>query len=64
MHTSSGSNYYVLDALGSVIALTNAAGTTDTALYTYDPYGSTLTSSGTLAIGRGNFYSQEFGPES
>jgi len=49
MHTSGGSNYYTMDALGSVLALTNSAGTTDTALYTYDPYGQTLTSSGTLA---------------
>ncbi|MDQ1685800.1 MAG: hypothetical protein QOC82_2537 [Frankiaceae bacterium] len=47
--TTSSNSAYTLDGLGSTIALTDSAGTTDTALYTYDPYGATATSSGTLA---------------
>jgi RHS repeat-associated protein len=46
----SGSNhfYYIFDALGSVIALTDGSGAI-AASYTYDPYGTTLTSSGAQA---------------
>lgn len=40
------SSYYVLDALGSVLALTDSTGNTDTATYTYDPYGNTTSSAG------------------
>jgi len=45
--TSYTSSYYTLDELGTVLALTDAAGTTDTARYTYDPYGTILTRTGT-----------------
>jgi uncharacterized protein RhaS with RHS repeats len=41
-------NYYVFDALGSVIALTDGSGAI-AASYTYDPYGTTLTASGAQA---------------
>ena len=43
----SGSNhfYYIFDALGSVIALTDGSGSI-AASYTYDPYGNTVTASG------------------
>jgi RHS repeat-associated protein len=46
----SGTNhfYYVLDALGSVIALTDSTGAI-AASYTYDPYGNTVTASGAQA---------------
>jgi RHS repeat-associated protein len=47
--TTSANSAYTLDALGSTIGLTDSAGTTDTALYTYQPYGATASSSGTLA---------------
>jgi len=47
--TTSSNSAYTLDGLGSTIALTDSTGSTDTALYTYDPYGATSTSSGTLA---------------
>ena len=49
LRTSSGYNFYTLDAQGSVIAVTNEAGTAETALYTYDPFGKTTSSTGTLA---------------
>ncbi len=35
------SSYYTLDALGSVLALTDSSGYNDVASYTYDPYGNT-----------------------
>jgi RHS repeat-associated protein len=41
--------YYLLDQTASVIALTAADGTTDTANYAYDPYGVSLSASGSLA---------------
>ena len=41
-------NYYVFDALGSVIALTDGSGAI-AASYTYDPFGTTLTASGAQA---------------
>jgi len=46
----SGTNhfYYIIDALGSVIALTDGSGAI-AASYTYDPYGTTLTASGAQA---------------
>jgi len=46
----SGSNhfYYIFDALGSVIALTDGSGAI-AASYTYDPFGTTLTASGAQA---------------
>jgi RHS repeat-associated protein len=46
----SGSNhfYYIFDALGSVIALTDGSGAI-AASYTYRPYGTTLTASGAQA---------------
>jgi len=47
--TTSANSAYTLDGLGSTIALTDSTGTTDTALYTYQPYGATASSSGTLA---------------
>jgi len=47
--TTSANSAYTLDGLGSTIALTDSTGTTDTALYTYQPYGTTASSSGTLA---------------
>jgi RHS repeat-associated protein len=37
--------YYLFDALGSVIALTDGSGAI-AASYTYDPYGNTVTASG------------------
>jgi RHS repeat-associated protein len=40
--------YYVLDALGSVLRLTDGSGN-DAAAYTYDPYGASLTATGTQA---------------
>lgn len=46
LRTSTASSYYVLDALGSVLALTDSTGNTDTASYTYDPYGKTTSSTG------------------
>jgi RHS repeat-associated protein len=39
---------YVLDALGSVVRLTDGSGN-DAAAYTYDPYGKSLTATGTQA---------------
>ena len=44
--TPSGTYYYVTDALGSIIALTNSSGAVANS-YKYDPYGATLSSSGT-----------------
>jgi RHS repeat-associated protein len=44
MRTSAGSSYYTLDRQGSVVALTNST-PTNTALYSYGPYG-TVTESG------------------
>lgn len=46
---TSTNSYYFTDVRGSVLDLTNAAGTTDVATYTYDPYGNALTASGTLS---------------
>ncbi|HEX5534398.1 MAG TPA: DNRLRE domain-containing protein [Actinomycetales bacterium] len=46
---TSVNSYYTLDALGSVLKLTDATGNTDTATYTYDAYGQTLTATGTQA---------------
>jgi RHS repeat-associated protein len=40
------SSYYTLDALGSVLALTDSTGNTDTASYTYNPYGQTTSTTG------------------
>lgn len=47
--SGSTNSYYLTDQQGSVLRLTNAAGTTDVAAYSYDPYGQTLTGTGTLA---------------
>jgi RHS repeat-associated protein len=40
--TSTGARYFLSDALGSTLALTDAAGTTQTS-YTYEPYGKATT---------------------
>lgn len=47
--STSTNSYYVVDAQGSVLRLTDAAGTTDVASYGYDPYGVTLSATGSLA---------------
>ena len=50
MLTSGGSHeYYITDRLGSVLALSNSAGTAEDATYSYDPYGNT-TASGTVSV--------------
>src|SRR5581483_9562120 len=49
LETGGHSYYYTLDGQGSVVALTDSTGNTDAALYSYDPYGQTTTSSGPLA---------------
>jgi RHS repeat-associated protein len=41
-------HYYLRDGLGSIVALTDSTGNI-VANYTYDPYGTTLTATGTLA---------------
>lgn len=46
-------SYYTLDALGSVIALTDSTGNTDVARYSYDPYGKTTVTPG-ASIGADN----------
>ena len=43
-----GSYYYLTDAIGSTFALTDATGATVDS-YSYDPYGKTVTSTGTIA---------------
>jgi len=43
------STYYTLDALGSVIALTENNGTSDSQRFTYDPYGSLVSVTGTFS---------------
>ena len=48
MRAGGASSYYTLDALGSVIALTDSTGNL-AAGYTYDPYGTTLTATGPQA---------------
>ncbi len=46
---SSVNSYYTHDGLGSVIALTDSTGNTDTAVITYDPYGTVLSATGSQA---------------
>ena len=46
--SGSTNNYYTPDILGSVIGVTSSSGLTDTALYTYDPYGNVTSQSGSL----------------
>lgn len=41
MRSGAQTSYYTLDALGSVLALTDSTGYNDVATYTYDPYGNT-----------------------
>jgi RHS repeat-associated protein len=48
MRSGTSHFYYVFDALGSVIALTDGSGAI-AASYTYDPYGTTLSASGAQA---------------
>jgi RHS repeat-associated protein len=48
MRSGTSHFYYVLDALGSVIALTDGSGAI-AASYTYDPFGTTLTASAAQA---------------
>jgi len=48
MRSGTSHFYYIFDALGSVIALTDGSGAI-AASYTYDPYGTTLTASGAQA---------------
>ena len=48
LRTSGGSSYYLTDRLGSILALITSAGQ-QVAQYSYEPYGTTRTSSGTLA---------------
>jgi RHS repeat-associated protein len=48
MRSGTSHFYYVFDALGSVIALTDGSGAI-AASYTYDPYGTTLTATGAQA---------------
>jgi HNH endonuclease len=51
MRSGSSHFYYIFDALGSVIALTDGSGAI-AASYTYDPYGNTVTASGSQATVR------------
>lgn len=44
---TSTNGYYTLDALGSVLAVTDPAGTTDTHTYTYEAFGRVITATGT-----------------
>lgn len=44
---TSTNGYYTLDALGSVLAVTDPTGTTDTHTYTYEAFGRTITATGT-----------------
>ncbi len=48
MRSGTSHFYYIFDALGSVIALTDGSGAI-AASYTYDPYGNTVTASGAQA---------------
>jgi RHS repeat-associated protein len=48
MRSGTSHFYYIFDALGSVIALTDGSGSI-AASYTYDPYGNTVTASGAQA---------------
>jgi RHS repeat-associated protein len=48
MRSGTSHFYYIFDALGSVIALTDGSGAI-AASYTYDPFGTTLTASGAQA---------------
>src|SRR5665811_53698 len=48
MRSGTSHFYYIFDALGSVIALTDGSGAI-AASYTYDPYGTTLSASGAQA---------------
>jgi RHS repeat-associated protein len=48
MRSGTSHYYYIFDALGSVIALTDSSGAI-AASYSYDPYGTTLTASGAQA---------------
>ena len=48
MRSGTSHFYYIFDALGSVIAMTDGSGAI-AASYTYDPYGTTLTASGAQA---------------
>lgn len=52
---SGGTGYFVLDGLGSVVALVDGQGNTD-ATYTYDPYGTQTASTGTGALADANPY--------
>lgn len=47
--SGSTNSYYTTDDMGSVINLVNAAGTSTVASYSYDPYGTSLSATGTLA---------------
>jgi RHS repeat-associated protein len=48
MRTAAGSYYYLLDGLGSVAALTDSSGTV-VASYSYEPFGTLKSSTGTLS---------------
>src|SRR5664279_253555 len=48
MRSGTSHFYYIFDALGSVIALTDGSGAIASS-YTYDPYGTTLSASGAQA---------------
>lgn len=57
---SGGTGYFVLDGLGSVVALVDGQGNTD-ATYTYDPYGTLTASTGTGALADANPYRHHTG---
>ncbi len=46
---TSTNSYYLLDQQGSVLKLTDSTGNTDTAAYSYDPYGQTTNATGAQA---------------
>ena len=48
LHTGGSSYYYTLDNIGSVLQLTDSSGN-QAAKYTYNPYGKTTSSSGSIA---------------